>query len=249
MRAILRIFFHFLYHQFAFAYDLVAATVSLGHWKSWILEVIPFIEGTRTLEIGHGPGHLQRVLLSRGLDSVAIDESAFMSRLAMRNLNMSLRGQRPKQPPLESEIAYPKGHTSSRRKAPLLAMTLTRGLGQQLPFRDGAFDTVIATFPAEYITETRTLSDVKRCLSDGGRFIVLPVAMPKNRFLSWLYRVTGETPSNALEFIQERMEQPFVQAGFDVETNLIERESGTLIVIVASISGRAERSVDEARDS
>jgi hypothetical protein len=37
--------------------------------------VVPFIEGTRILEIGHGPGHLQRFILSQNLDSVAMDES------------------------------------------------------------------------------------------------------------------------------------------------------------------------------
>lgn len=201
MRALLRVFFRLLYHQFAFAYDLVAAAVSFGHWKDWVLEVVPFIEGTRTLELGHGPGHLQRFLLNRGLDSVAMDESAAMGRLAQRNT--------------------------------LGAARLTRGLAQGLPFADEAFDTVIATFPTGYITNPRTLSEVKRCLSIGGRFVVLPVAMPKNRFLSWLFRVTGQAPSDAMKVIQEKLEEPFIEAYFDVETNLIERESGTLVILIA----------------
>jgi ubiquinone/menaquinone biosynthesis C-methylase UbiE len=204
MQALLRIFFHFLYHQFAFAYDLVAATVSFGHWKKWILEVVPFIEGTRTLEIGHGPGHLQRVLLSQGLDSVAIDKSTSMGRLAQRNTDSSAR--------------------------------LTRGLAQHLPFADEAFDTIIATFPAEYIADPLTLSEVKRCLSDGGRFVVLPVAMPKNRFLSWLFNVTGQAPSDVRQVIQEKLKEPFITSDFDVETHVLEKTSGTLIVIVATKS-------------
>jgi len=202
MSTLLRIFFHFLYHQFAFVYDFVAASVSFGHWKNWILEVVPFIKGTRTLEIGHGPGHLQRFLLSRGMDSVAIDESSSMGRLAQRNTDR--------------------------------ASKLTRGLAQHLPFADGSFDTVVSTFPAEYINEWLTLSEVKRCLSDGGRFIVLPVAMPKNRFLSWLFQVTGQAPSDAMKEIQEKMAEPFVKSGFDVETHVLDRKSGTLILIVAS---------------
>src|SRR5512132_3245594 len=91
MRAILRFFFYLLYHPFAFAYDLVATTVSLGRWKDWVLSVIPFIEGTRILEIGHGPGHLQRNLLSRDLFAVGVDESAQMGRLAGKNLKRWLR--------------------------------------------------------------------------------------------------------------------------------------------------------------
>ena len=202
MRALLRFFFHFLYHQLAFAYDFVAAAVSFGHWKNWILEVAPFIEGTRILEIGHGPGHLQRFLHNRGLVTVAVDESAQMARLAKRNTDSKAR--------------------------------LARGLAQQLPFLDRSFDTVIATFPAEYITDPGTLSEVKRCLSDRGRFVVLPVAMPKNRFLSWLFRVTGQVPSDAMKVIQEKLKEPFVESNFDVVTHVIERSSGTLIIIIAT---------------
>ena len=205
MRALLRTFFYFLYHHFAFAYDLVAAAVSFGHWKNWIQEVIPFIKGTRALEIGHGPGHLQRILLSRGLDSVAIDESSAMGRLTQRNTEGNAR--------------------------------LTRGLAQQLPFSDKAFETIIATFPAEYIADPQTWSEVKRCLSDGGRFVVLPVAMPRNGFLQWLFKVTGQAPSDAKDIIQKKMEKPFVEADFEVEKHLIEKSSGTLIIIVAQARG------------
>src|SRR6185503_13802859 len=86
VKTILRFFFKLLYHQFAFTYDLVSATVSLGRWKDWVISILPFIEGTRVLEIGFGPGHLQRVLLSRGLIAVGIDESRQMARLAKYNL-------------------------------------------------------------------------------------------------------------------------------------------------------------------
>ena len=111
---------------------------------------------------------------------------------------------------------------------------LTRALGQQLPFQEGAFDTVIATFPAEYITDPLTLSEVKRCLSDRGSFIVLPVAMPKNRILSWLFKVTGQAPSDAMKEVQIKLEEPFIKAEFDVETHVLDRESGTLIILIAT---------------
>jgi len=218
LRTFLRIFFHFLYHQFAFTYDLVAASVSFGHWKNWILEVVPFIEGTRNLEIGHGPGHLNRFLLDRGLVAVAMDESAAMGRLAKSKL-----------------ITVPSNHSSpvSTHQYGYAQINLTRGLAQQLPFQSKSFDTVIATFPTEYINEADTLSEVKRCLSDGGRFIILPAAIPKNRFLSWLFKITGQASSEALEIIQNKLEEPFIESGFDVETKVIEKTSGTLIVIIA----------------
>ncbi len=212
MKVLLRFFFKLLYHQLAFAYDLVAATVSVGQWKNWVSSILPFIAGTRILEIGHGPGHLQRILLSRGLDSVAIDESAPMGFIAKRN-------------------------TSGKA-------TLARALAQRLPFADSVFDTVIATFPAEYINDPLTLAEVKRCLSDGGRFIVLPVALqmgrkPLDRLMSLLFRVTHQSPVDPLEEVKEKLKAPFVAAGFEVEVQELQVKSSLLLVIIAS-SPRAE---------
>jgi len=223
VKAILRIFFQILYHQLAFAYDLVAWVVSFGHWKDWVMEVVPFIEGTRTLEIGHGPGHLHRFPIRRDLVAVAMDESAPMGRLARRRL-ISTGWENNSKTAAPTQLTHHTGYAQ---------INLTRGLAQHLPFRDGSFDTVIATFPAEYITDPRTLTEVRRCLLNGGRFIVLPVAMPKNRVLSWLFKVTGQTPSEAMQVIQEKLKEPFVQSNFDVATQVIERTSGTLIIIIA----------------
>ena len=206
MKAVLRFFFKLLYHQFAFAYDFVAATVSVGQWKNWVSSILPFITGTRILEIGHGPGHLQRILLSRGLDSVAIDESAAMGLLTKRNTN---------------------------GKA-----TLARALAQGLPFADATFDTIIATFPAEYITDPLTLTEVKRCLSDGGRFIVLLAAMqmgrkPLERVMLLLFRITHQSPVDPIEVVSERLNAPFVEAGFEVEIKELQVKSSLLLVILA----------------
>jgi ubiquinone/menaquinone biosynthesis C-methylase UbiE len=201
VKAFLRFFFKLLYHQFAFTYDLVASAVSFNRWKDWIVEIIPFIEGTRTLEIGHGPGHLQRILLSRGLVAVAIDESSQMGFLARRNTRGSAR--------------------------------LTRGLAQHLPFSNDSFDTIVSTFPSEYIFDPRTLSEAKRCLSDGGKFIVLPVAMPKNRFLEWLFKVTGEAPSEAMEEVKSKLKEPFMKAGFETEVRTLDVKSSILLIVLA----------------
>lgn len=207
MKAALRFFFKLLYHQFAFAYDFVAATVSVGQWKNWVASILPFIEGTRILEIGHGPGHLQRVLLSRGLNPIAIDESASMTRLAKRNTDGNAH--------------------------------LARARAQGLPFADATFDSVIATFPAEYITDPQTLLEVRRCLSDGGRFIILPVALQKGhglleRAMSLLFRITRQSPVNPIAEVKEKISTPFIEAGFAVEVQELQVKSSLLLVIIAS---------------
>ena len=207
MKAFLRYFFKLLYHQLAFAYDFVAASVSFNRWKDWVKSVVPLIEGNRVLEIGHGPGHLHRVLLHRGLFTVGIDESRQMGFLAKRRAGNMAR--------------------------------LTRGLAQHLPFLGDSFDTVISTFPAEYIRDSRTLAEVKRCLRNGGRFVVLPVAWPKNPFLDWLFRVTGESPAEALELVKVKFREPFVKAGFDTKVETLDVKSSHLLVIVATKLSRS----------
>ena len=219
MKTLLRIFFRLLYHQFAFTYDLVAATVSFNRWKSWVVSVIPFIEGTRVLEMGHGPGHLQRLLRSRKLSVVGIDESLQMGRLAKRNLTRGVFSR--------SATASPPPNTAYTQ------INLTRGLAQALPFASEAFDTIVATFPTEYITDPRTLAEVKRCLADGGRLVVLPVALPKNPFLDWLFRVTHQSPAEALEVVQSRLKEPFITAGFHTKLETLETKSGTLLIVLA----------------
>ena len=201
MKAFLRFFFKLLYHQFAFTYDLVAGAVSFNRWKDWVESVLPFIEGTRLLELGHGPGHLQRLLLRRGLTTVAIDESSQMGRLTRRNTGNAAR--------------------------------LIRGLAQNLPFANGSFDTIVSTFPTEYIFDLRALDEARRCLSAGGRLVVLPVALPKNPFLDWLYRITGESPSEVVEVVEARLAKPFQAAGFEVEVITKDLQSSTLLIVIA----------------
>lgn len=111
---------------------------------------------------------------------------------------------------------------------------LTRGLAQHLPFADESFDTIVSTFPSEYIFDPRTLAEARRCLMDRGRLIVLPVAMPKNRLLEWLYKFTGESPSESGEVIKKKLKEPFVMANFETELIIRNVQSSRLFFIVAT---------------
>ena len=198
----MRVFFNLLYHPFAFTYDLVASIVSFGKWKDWVHGILPFIEGTRILELGHGPGHLQRTLLDRGLFAVAIDESAPMGTLAKRNIGNSHR--------------------------------LARAIAQKIPFATETFDTVISTFPSEYIFDMQTLSEAHRVIRNSGRLIVLLAAWPRNRLLAWLFKVTGESPSGAYESIKSKIKKALAQADFKSEIQIVEVKSGSLLVVIAT---------------
>jgi ubiquinone/menaquinone biosynthesis C-methylase UbiE len=202
LQRFMRVFFDLLYHSFAFAYDLVAAVVSFGKWKDWVLSVIPFIEGNHILELGHGPGHLQLALQRRsGLVAAAMDESAPMGRLAKLRLGKSHR--------------------------------LTRALAQKIPFASKSFDSVIATFPSEYIFDMQTLSEAHRVLRNRGRLIVLLAVLPKNPLLGILFKVTGQSPSGAHDSIKSKIIDTLARVNFKTEVQLVEVKSGNLFVVVA----------------
>ena len=221
MKPFLRFFFRLLYHQFAFTYDLVAATVSLGRWKDWVLSVVPFVEGNRVLEIGHGPGHLQRALLERGLTAVGLDESPQMGRLAQRNL-----------------ARFVSRKTGNSRTA-VSQSRLTRGLSQSLPFPNESFHTVVSTFPAEYIFDPRTLAEAQRVLALNGRFVILPGATILgrgilDRAMALLFRITGQTSPDVSQILQQRTREPFARAGFHVEVHEVNIRSSLVFILVAT---------------
>lgn len=167
-RAFLRLFFRLLYHEFAWAYDLVAWVVSLGRWEGWGRAALPHLQGKRVLELGHGPGHLLAAMEERSFQPVGLDRSPQMGRQAGRRL-----------------------------KRAGLAIPLVRARAQALPFHTASFDSIAATFPTEFILDSDTLQEVKRALKPHGRAVVVASAIPDDRgilsrFLRWLYRVTGQ---------------------------------------------------------
>ena len=228
MKTLLRLFFRLLYHEFAITYDLVAATVSFDRWKDWVMSVLPFIQGKRILEIGHGPGHLQQALLSQGMVAVGIDASPQMGHLAQRNLRK------------RASSAAPNGSSHSPvSPSAYTQINLTRGLAQHLPFPNETFNTVVATFPAEYIFDPTTLIEARRVLVQDGRFVILPGATITgrsgiDRLLAWIFQVTGETPPNLSEILHERSKEPFAKAGFQVEVHEVTIRSSLVFIMLAT---------------
>ncbi len=202
-RRFIRFGFHLLYHEFAFTYDAVAWLVSLGQWRLWGRTALDRVRGPRVLEIGHGPGHLLIALARSGRRPIGIDLSPQMSRMAQRNLR-------------QAGVNVPQ--------------VLCRV--QALPFRSGEFDSVVATFPTDYIAELATLREVQRVTNDRGRLIVVFGAQligrePSKLLIEWLYRLTGQRDA---KFDDE--ESIFDQVGMParIETETIGASTVTLVV-------------------
>jgi len=204
---LLRPLYYLLYHQFAWTYDLVSAAVSLGRWQDWVQAALPQLRG-RVLEIGFGPGHLQISLNEKKLQAFGLDESRQMAHQTRRRL---------------------------RKKG--IIPRLSRGYAQNIPFASGAFDSVVATFPAEFIFDLQTLKEIKRVLVPAGRLIILPTAWITGRRLlerlaAWLFRVSGEAPGKP-GAVSTAMRDRFSRTGFEVQSKIVELKESQVLVIVA----------------
>jgi len=204
--------FHRLYNELAWTYDAVSWVVSLGDWRGWQRAALPFLRGKTVLEIAHGPGHLLVDVNAAAYQTIGLDLSPAMGRLARKNM---------------------------RRAG--VCIPLTRGMVQALPFAGGQFDNVLSTFPAEFIAEMTTLQEVWRVLRPQGQFIIVPEGHLTGRGpLFWLvellWRVTLRPRPTA------ELWQPFIarmeQAGFAVTLHPVALKRSGTTVIVASKKDR-----------
>jgi ubiquinone/menaquinone biosynthesis C-methylase UbiE len=164
---LIRFGFRLLYNELAWSYDAVSWMVSLGQWRAWQFAALPFLTGRRVLELGHGPGHVLLALAKPGYHVVGVDLSPFMGGIARRRLQRA--GYRPIL--VQADVAH-------------------------LPFQT-AFDSILATFPTNFILQPETLAVVHRSLKPGGRLVIIPEAKLSgrgclSRFIEWLYAITGQ---------------------------------------------------------
>ena len=167
---LIRFAFWALYNPLAWTYDWVSRAVSLGHWRDWQRAALPELRGTRILELAFGTGDMLLDLSAMHYRAVGLDLSPHMVRIAGQKLH--------------------------RRGTPV---PLVRGRTERLPFADASFESVLSTFPSEFIVDPDTLREISRVLCPGGRAVIVAMAQLTferwnvwAQFLEWLYRITGQ---------------------------------------------------------
>ena len=172
---------------------------------------MPYLHG-QVLEFGCGTGALQLAMAEHlaGM-SIGLDASAQMLGIARRRLD---RAGRP--------------------------IRLLRAVAQALPFPPASFDSIVATFPSQYIADPTTLAEARRVLQPGGSLVVvLAAAFDRQglyeRMVALAYWLTLQRSPQAeperapRSIVGERL----VQAGFVVEERWEPAVGGQVHLIVA----------------
>lgn len=202
------------YQEFAWTYDAVAALVSSGQWSNWTLTALEFVHGA-TLELGCGTGHVQLALARRRTGFfVGLDRSPQMIRLACR-----------------------RQHRSG------LQTPLVRADACALPFVSESFDTVIVTFPSDYITAETTVAEIRRVLRPGGTVAIALWARfaddsPYARLVDAAYRVTLQRSPRSATPVSlatlHRFGERFERAGIDVSFKEVATPGGVVQYVLGT---------------
>ena len=172
-----------LYTRFAWAYDGVSWLVSLGRWDSWRRVALDFVVGADVLEIGFGTGELLAEMAGRGMAVTGLEASAAMHSITTRKLT--------------------KRGVSAHR---------VQGFAQQLPFADASFDTILATFPAGFVTQSAAHREFVRVLRPGGRLVFVDVSLSThNRLFRFFYRLAFPPSPKAAARFAEALDESELQ--------------------------------------
>src|SRR6266702_163197 len=129
-----------------YLYRFASSVPFAGQWRVWQRLVLARLHGHDVLELGCGLGDLLADMSEAGYLCHAVEHSPQMVKATRETLQ--------------------------RRKLHKKAIVI-QGSAQHLPFSNESFDTVVSTFPSEYIYDPDTIAEVERVLRSGGRLIVV----------------------------------------------------------------------------
>lgn len=143
---LVRALFELLYRNRAL-YWFASTVPFAGQWRRWQRLVLPRIRGREVLEVGCGTGDLLADLVAAGYTCTALDRSPQMVAAARATLR--------------------------RRSLATSHTQVVQGSVFALPWAEATFDTVVSTFPTEYIYAPEAMREIGRVLRPGGRLLVV----------------------------------------------------------------------------
>lgn len=203
---LVRLGFRLLYNELAWTYDVVSWLVSFGQWQAWQASTLQHIPSNSVvLELAHGTGSLQQEFLTKGINTVGIDISPYMSRIATNKLK--------------------RGKFSPR---------LVQASAFALPFQAHKFHALISTFPTNFIIQTQTLREAYRVLDESGKLIIVVGSRITGkgllaRFIEWLYHITGQR-----ENWGGQVSTLFAQHGFSASVVIDDLPQSEVMLIIAT---------------
>jgi SAM-dependent methyltransferase len=189
MHSLLPSFLHFLFHQLynklSFTYDTFSVAVSRGEWWTWTRAAIPFIRGTRVLELALGSGSLHLDLYNAGYVPVGIDLSPYMLNITRRKFAAQL----------------PDNSIVPR---------LVRADAKYLPFPSGYFSSLVMTFPPGFTFDAVAMRELWRVLEPSGILIWVddPYLYSRDlwsRMLNGALNLTGVGANTSVERVMQTL--------------------------------------------
>jgi len=156
-------------------YDLIMTPL----WKMWLKKVLPFIKGSKVLEVSFGTGFLMTQYADR-FDTYGIDFSREM-------------------------IQITKGKLEKQN----LSASISKGNVEHLPFANNTFDTLVNTMAfTGYPNGEKALDEMRRVLKKNGKLLLMDFDYPANRnIIGYSLVKIGEMYGDVMKDLQRHLEQ------------------------------------------
>lgn len=116
---------------------------------------------------------------------------------------------------------------------------LLRGKAQALPLQTESIQTIVSTFPSEYIFDPRSLIEFRRVLKAHGRLIIVPAARIQGtkllqKIAVLALSIAGSSSVGLEQALSDRFVPLLSRSGFRAELHPIPLRSSTAFVILAT---------------
>lgn len=156
-----------LFNSIAPHYDFLNHFLSFGidrYWRKRAIQTIPHLEHCTLLDVASGTGDFAIEAIKQGANNVVgIDISEEMLKIAV---------QKTDKKKLSDRLSFQKESC------------------HHLSFSDQSFDVVTVAFGIRNVEHLeQSLREIYRVLKKNGTVVILEFAIPKNKFIAWIYTV------------------------------------------------------------